>query len=334
MSAAEPIRTSPAPGVPAAVRPLSGAGASTRVALIVPTYRRPAELARCLQAIGRQSHPPRQLIVVVRDEDEATHVALQRAEVLALTPTIVTVRMPGVVAALNAGLAAVDGADIIAFTDDDAAPRPRWLQQLVAAFAADAAVGGVGGRDWVYQHGRLEDASEPVVGRITWIGRCIGNHHLGVGPPREVDVLKGVNMSFRSQALAGVRFDTRLKGSGAQVHNELGVALAVRRRGWKLLYDPQIAVDHHPSVRFDEDRRNTFSTVALFNATFNETVLLCEYFGPVRRCAYLLWSVAVGERTAPGLLRWLFLLPGGARNATLRLGTAWAARLAGWRESR
>jgi glycosyltransferase involved in cell wall biosynthesis len=319
----------------AAVPASAAAGAAVpRVALIVPTYRRPLELARCLHAIGQQLHAPHQLIVVIREEDEVTRALLQRPEVQALAPTVVVVRVPGVVAALNAGLAAVGDADIIAFTDDDAAPRPAWLQQAVAALAADDTLGGVGGRDWVYQHGRLEDASAAVVGRISWIGRCIGNHHLGVGPPRIVDALKGVNMCFRAQALSGVRFDTRLKGSGAQVHNELGVALAVRRRGWKLLYDPRIAVDHYPSVRFDEDKRNTFSSVALFNATFNETLLLCEDFTPVRRLAYLAWCLLIGDRVAPGLVGWFLLLPSGAATATVRLRTAWSARRAGWRAAR
>jgi hypothetical protein len=44
----------------------------------------------------------------------------------------------------------------------------------------------------------------------------IGNHHLGVGEPREVDVLKGVNMSYRRTAIADIHFDERMRGTGAQ----------------------------------------------------------------------------------------------------------------------
>jgi GT2 family glycosyltransferase len=305
-----------------------------RLALIVPTYRRPADLERCLRAVARQVRAPDQLIIVVRQDDEATHAVLRQPESAALAPMIVTVEEGGVVAALNAGMAAAAPADIIAFTDDDAAPRVDWLRLIEAGFAADSALGGLGGRDWVYQHGRLEDASEPVVGRITWFGRCIGHHHHGVGPAREVDTLKGVNMAFRARALEGVRFDTRLLGSGAQVCNELGVALEVKRRGWKLVYDPQIAVDHYPAVRYDEDRRNVFSVGALYNATFNETLLLCEHFPRIRRFIYLAAALAVGQRVAPGVAQWLRMLPGGARMATVRLRTAWSARLAGWRAAR
>lgn len=301
------------------------------IAVIVPTYRRPSDLLRCLQALRTQRRPADQLIVVMREDDEVTRAALRRTDPTDLTVVMVTTG--GVVAALNAGLQ-VAHADLIAFTDDDAAPRPDWLLRTASHFLHGAHLGGVGGRDWVHQHGRLEEGAERTVGRITWFGRCIGNHHLGVGPPREVDALKGVNMTFRARALAGVRFDERLRGAGAQVCNELGVSLAVKRRGWKLLYDPQIEVDHYPARRHDVDQRNVFSEEALYNATFNETLLLCEHFGAWRRAVYLCWAFAIGHRASPGLLQWLRLLVIEPLTAGARLRVTRRARLAGFRASR
>jgi len=32
--------------------------------------------------------------------------------------------------------------------------------------------------------------------------------------------------------------------------------------GWKLIYDPRVAVDHYPAQRFDEDQRNKFNQIA------------------------------------------------------------------------
>jgi GT2 family glycosyltransferase len=314
----------------ALAQPCAVGGDDQRIALVVPTYRRPEELARCLHAIARQQRRADQLIVTMRESDELTAGVLSHADVQALKPTVVTVGASGVVAALNAALAAVD-ADIVAFTDDDAAPRPEWLGRIAAGFAADCVLGGLGGRDFVHQQGRVEDGARRVVGRVTWFGRCIGQHHLGVGPAREVDALKGVNMSFRMQALAGVRFDTRLRGSGAQVCNELGVSLAVKRRGWKLVYDPLIAVDHYPAARHDEDQRNSFSAEAVYNAAFNETLLLCEHFRGSRRWVFIAWAFAIGHRVAPGLLQWPRLLLAEPRTATARYRAVWAARRAAWR---
>jgi cellulose synthase/poly-beta-1,6-N-acetylglucosamine synthase-like glycosyltransferase len=306
---------------------------AVRVAVIVPTYRRPQDLARCLEALARQQRPAEQVVVVARAEDEASWSILRGAPEggLRLTPVMVT--SAGVVAALNAGLDAVD-ADIVAFTDDDAAPRPDWLRQIVAHFAADPGLGGLGGRDWIFQHGRFEDESRQVVGRISWVGRCVGNHHLGAGPPRDVDVLKGANMSFRTRSLDGIRFDERLRGGGAQVGNELGVSLAVKRRGWQLRYDPRVAVDHYPAVRHDEDRRNAFSDEAVRNAAFNETLLLAEHFGRLRAWAFLGWALLVGDHAAPGVLQWLRLLLTRRDTATRRFLATLSGRIAGWRAAR
>jgi GT2 family glycosyltransferase len=319
---------------PGGLAPTSCAGADEqRMAVIVPTYRRSEELSRCLGAIASQLRRADQFIVVVREDDEPTHAVLESADPVRSWLTVVRVRAGGVVAALNAGLAVVD-ADIVAFTDDDAAPRPDWLLRIARRFAVDPTVGGVGGRDWVHHHGRLEEGSRPVVGKIMWFGRCIGHHHLGVGPCREVDTLKGVNMSFRTRALKGVRFDTRLRGTGAQVWNELGVSLAVRRRGWRLVYDPQIAVDHYPASRHDEDQRGTFCFEAVQNAAFNETLLLCEDFPRWRRLVYIVWAFTIGHRAAPGLLQWLRLRVMEPRTATARFRAAWTARVQALRAAR
>jgi len=304
-----------------------------RIAIIVPTYRRPNDLSRCLDALRHQRRPADQFIVVVREDDEPTRALLQRVDPDGSWISMVRVRAGGVVAALNAGLAVVN-ADIVAFTDDDAAPRPDWLEEIAARFLADPQLGGVGGRDWVHHHGQIEDGARSIVGHITWFGRCIGHHHLGVGPSREVDVLKGVNMSFRTRALAGVSFDTRLRGTGAQVWNELGVSLAVKRRGWRLVYDPQIAVDHYPAARHDEDQRDGFSSQAVHNATFNETLLLCEHFPPWRRLVYILWAFSIGHRASPGLLQWLRLRLTEPRTATARFRATWSARVQAWRTAR
>ncbi|RAG65491.1 hypothetical protein DN536_36710, partial [Burkholderia multivorans] len=38
------------------------------------------------------------------------------------------------------------------------------------------------------------------------------------------------------------------------------------RAGWKLMYDPAIAVDHYPAERFDDDRRDARSAVRAADA--------------------------------------------------------------------
>jgi GT2 family glycosyltransferase len=297
-----------------------------------------------------------EVIVTVRDIDTQTWDFFQQLEIEksdiskdlaeinispcspALCPLplkTVTVTVTGVVAAMNAGMDAATG-DIIAYTDDDAAPRTDWLEKIEAYFQADTNIGAVGGRDWQWVGSELKEIGESEdVGRLQWFGRVIGNHHFAVGNPREVDVIKGVNMSFRRTAIQGLRFDQRMRGTGAQVHFELAFNLALRRRGWKIMFDPAVAVDHYPAQRFDEDQRDRFNGEAWSNAVHNETLVLLEHFSALQRLIFIFWAVLIGTRDALGVIQLLRLLPSEGELAKLK----WVASVRGrweglqtWRE--
>ena len=269
--------------------------------------------------------------MVVRDTDAETWQFLAQFNAHKLPLHTVKVTQPGVVAALNAGLAAVEG-DIVSITDDDAAPHPDWLERIAAYFTCDSRLGGLGGRDWIHHGSKLEDESRLVVGQLQWFGRVIGNHHLGVGEPREVDVLKGVNMSFRTQAIGQLRFDKRMRGAGAQVHFEMAFTLALKRAGWKIIYDPNVAVDHYPAQRFDEDQRNNFNEIAFINLVHNETLVLLEHLPFIRRIVFLFWAVFVGTCDSLGLLQWLRFLPSQGQLAGKKLLASWRGRWQGYKQ--
>ncbi len=107
------------------------------VAVVVLTYRHPAELSRCLAGLAHQSCPPAHLIVVVRPGDHETLAQLDRTPVV---HTRIAVSEPRAVHALAAGSRAVH-TDIVAFTDDDAVRRPEWIARMLQHFA-DPGVGG------------------------------------------------------------------------------------------------------------------------------------------------------------------------------------------------
>ncbi|HEU4648148.1 MAG TPA: glycosyltransferase family 2 protein [Gemmatimonadales bacterium] len=301
------------------------------ISVLVPTYRRPHGLHRCLDAIARQTRPPDDVLVVVRDTDQETRDYLADRAPSSLVIRPVGVSTPGLVAALNAGLDAL-GTDLVACTDDDARPHPEWLARIGWHFESDPRIGAVGGRDWI--PGSRLDGERRVVGQLQWWGRIVGNHHLGVGPPRDVDVLKGVNMSYRRAALAGRRFDTRLLGAGSTVHNELGVTFALRRGGWRVIYDPAVAVDHDQAPRVDEAQRGDFSPRAVHDAVHNETLALLEHLPAGRRELFLLWALTVGTRAAPGLAQWMRFLAKGWPSPTQRLLASWQGRWCAWRRWR
>ncbi len=300
-----------------------------KISVVIPSYCRPKDLARCLDALKKQKRPADEVLVVVRDTDTETWTFVQTFNPEFLPLRTATVSVSGVVAAMNVGMDAACG-DIIAFTDDDAAPHTDWLERIEAHFLSDSNIGGVGGRDWVYHGTQLEEGEREVVGQVQWFGRVIGEHHLGAGEAREVDVLKGVNMSFRRSAIGQMHFDPRMRGTGAQVHFELAFSLALKRAGWKLIYDPKVAVNHYPAQRFDEDQRNRFNDLALLNAIHNETLVLLEHLPPTRRAVFLLWAVLVGTRESLGLVQYIRFLPGEGLLAGQKLLASWRGRWQGW----
>jgi hypothetical protein len=148
-----------------------------------------------------------------------------------------------------------------------------------------------------------------VVGKLQWFGRAIGNHHIGVGKIREVDILKGANMSYRRKAIHNLRFDDRLKGSGAQVDNDMAFSLAVKRRGWKLIYDPQVSIDHFLGTRLDEDQRKSFNSTACENSSYNHTLVVLTHISRSRRIFFLMWTFLIGTRHTYGFLQLFRMFP-------------------------
>ena len=293
------------------------------ISVLVPTYRRPLDLSRCLAALEAQTRPADEVLVVVRDSDTETQSFLASSAPHLPSLRVVTVCVPGVLAAMTAGLAQ-SGGDIVALTDDDTASYPDWLARIEAHFNANSKVGGVGGRDWQPNDHR----SRSVVGKIQWHGRVIGNHHLGVGEAREVDVLKGANCAYRAEPLKQIGFESRLRGEGAQAHWELALGMAIRQAGWKLIYDPAVALDHFPAPRFDEDtnHRGFFNAAGLTNVVYNETLILLKYLPPLRRTAFLIWAFFVGTWSDPGLLQVPRLLARGDKHTWNRLHATYSGR--------
>lgn len=306
------------------------------ITVVIPTYLRPQTLKNCLIGLQKQIRQPDQIIVLVRDIDNDTLKLLENIKNNLSLLEIVIVTIPGVVAAMNAGLRAACG-DIIAFTDDDAIPHNDWLTRIENCFLSEDRIGAVGGRDWVYFNNQLEDRPCHIVGKVQWFGRVIGNHQLGKGLPRQVDVLKGVNMSFRRTAITNLFFDERMRGNGAQVHFELAFNLEIKCRGWQIIYDPQISVNHYPHQRFDEDIRGEFNIVSLANAVHNETLILMEYFSPLRRIIFLLWAILIGTSTARGIILCLRFLPKEGNLSLHKLAVSLKGRWQGcqtWQQSK
>jgi GT2 family glycosyltransferase len=282
--------------------------------VLICSYRRPRELSQLLLALSKQTLLPDDVFVVVRQDDELTRnvVSEHQREQSRYRLRMIETTEPGLVNARNAGLDACQ-TDILAMTDDDTIPHADWLSRIDAHFAADPTLGGLGGRDWCFVNGNFDERRQSVVGRLLWYGRMIGNHHLGYGAPREVEFIKGANMSYRLSAIQGLRFDTRLRGSGAQPLEDTAFPVAVRLKGWKIVYDPLVAVDHYVGPRKEPRLYVGVSDImdpeGYFNLGHNEVIAIWGLLSPVGRAAYITWSFFIGGSISPGLLQAIRFMP-------------------------
>jgi cellulose synthase/poly-beta-1,6-N-acetylglucosamine synthase-like glycosyltransferase len=235
----------------------------TGLSVVVPSYERSRDLVNCLDALAAQDRPADQVIVIVRSEDTVTREVCERHP---LDVEIVEVERPGIIAALNRGRTLATGA-LLAFTDDDARPRHDWLARIERHFLSDPRIGAVGGRDRIHHEGRIEEISVKRVGSVLWYGRQVGNHH-AIAPRQDVQFLKGVNMSFRADAL--LPFEEGLRGMGAQVCNDLEASISVHGRGWRVVWDPEVLVEHYPADRPADDARNPRSRDKILAGQYNE----------------------------------------------------------------
>ena len=112
-------------------------------------------------------------------------------------------------------------------------------------------------------------------------------------------------MSYRRAAIVDRQFDSRLRGSGAQWFNDAAFALAVKRAGWRLVYDPEIRVDHYLAPRDRGDDRRATTAAGVYDHVYNETLSLLEHLGPAHRAVFMTFGLAIGTRSAPGLAQWL-----------------------------
>lgn len=112
------------------------------VSVVVPTYRRPAMLTRCLKAILSQDLDSHRYEVIVCDDgpDDDTRAAVATLAVMH-APRGATIRYvpvtstQGPAGARNAGWRAAQSA-VVAFTDDDTIATPQWLSEGLRALSA------------------------------------------------------------------------------------------------------------------------------------------------------------------------------------------------------
>jgi len=284
------------------------------LSVVIPTYQRPDWIRRAIQSLAAQSRPPDEVIAVARDTDLPTNDAIadvQRATLpFALRRELVT--EPGFMPPVKVGLAAAQ-CDVIAVMDDDAEAEDGWAARLLPNYD-DVAVGAVGGRV-INIHGGVvaEVPAVSRVGYVTALGQFVGNMYCrpSFEQPVEVDFMLGGNMSFRREVARRLEFDMELNRNVAQGY-EVDIGLQVKRMGWKVVFDPKVAIRHYSAPRATAGMRPEADTDGIKWYSFNHARVALRRLSVSRSAIAVAYQVAIGERRAPGLLP-LALAPLGRR---------------------
>ncbi len=112
-----------------------------RVAIVVATKDRPAELARMWDSLRRQTRTPDEVVIVDASREGESLPTLDPGPIRLIRHRAAA---PSASRQRNQGLGAVDpAADLIGFLDDDAEIEPEGLERMLTFWnSADARVGG------------------------------------------------------------------------------------------------------------------------------------------------------------------------------------------------
>lgn len=295
--------------------------------VVIPTWRRPDDLRRCLMSIERQTVRPKEVVVVARAVDEPA-LAITRE----FDARWCEVHRPGHVAPLLAALPTVM-TTLVAIIDDDAEADEQWLERLGEPFA-DPDVACVGGPS---PHPEVDPvAPSSQAGQLSWFGRQGPNiAWLTSGPVREIVAPIECNWAWRTEVLRDLEFDPVFDFEEAPYYG-IDLTMQARERGMRVLFNPAARVAHRWSIRDHDLDRDDVSRWAYVSSRAYTYLILKHYRG-LRRVSFVLWWTLVGQRSSHGIVTLVVdLVQKRTRRATLRVArSGWRGKLEGarlWRQ--
>ena len=231
--------------VPAAIQP----SAHPLVSVVIPIYGKIDYTLRCLASIA--AHPPAAAfeVIVVDDCSPDDSVA-----VLNGVPGIRLVRNEvnqGFIRSCNHGARLALG-EYVYFLNNDTEVLAGWMDELLRTFATFPGT-GLAGSKLLYPDGRLQEA-----GGIIWQDASAWNFGRFQDPAlpvynyaREVDYISGASIMLTKALFDDLGgFDELYLPAYCE---DADLALKVRARGYRVIYQPLSAVIHHEGISSGTD---------------------------------------------------------------------------------
>ncbi len=238
----------------------------SEVTVAIATRGRPAALAQCIDSVRSGTEVPARIIVVDNaPTDDVSERAVAQLGAGACPVVYLREDRPGLAHAHNAAIPHLD-TPIVAFTDDDVLVHGRWLEALLAAFAADDATVCVTG---MIAPRELDTLAQQWVEARAVFDKGLQRAVFDLAVPRPGDPLfpltagscgSGANMAFRTGYLrAAGGFDPALgAGTAAMGGDDLAAFYDVVRGGHRLTYEPAAIVMHPHHRDYAQLRRQAY----------------------------------------------------------------------------
>jgi GT2 family glycosyltransferase len=203
--------------------------ASRSLSIIIPTKNRAQALSQTLPTLLEQTTLPTEMIIVDQSNNDSTREIVKKLETRlsergASAPKFVYLYEPQISSAGTARNVAIEKAtgDVLVFLDDDVLVEPSFLEEILAAYAQNSAIGGVSGVITNYPKPPLR---QRWLTRLFWTGPFHDERQqiywqcdkLRKSGPFRVRKFGAGLMSVKRQALGDIRFDEFYKGSGEDV---------------------------------------------------------------------------------------------------------------------
>jgi len=254
------------------------------ISVVIPVHNARKTIEKCLKSLSELNYPAYEVIVV---DDGSTD---DTADLCAAHEWVRLIRLdkggPG--RARNAGIEVAKG-DLIAVTDGDCVVDREWLKELAEGFTAED-VAGVGGDqrspDDETGTGRLIQDFLKTIGFMTEYIKTGSVAH-------ETNHNASCNVAYRKTVLNEVGgFDETLWPG-----EDVELDLRIKKRGYRLLYNPRAVVGHYRPDTYREFAR----MMRRYGACHRELV---TRYGPFRKLHFEPLVLILAVAVALGLLWW------------------------------
>lgn len=292
------------------------------VSVMIPTMGRVDPLKKCLISLEKQKYKNFEIVLIDGEKNSGVPGLLKEFSSKILFRYAVQ-KKKGIVEAIQDGFDLCKG-EIFLRTDDDIIASPGWLSEIVNTFKKDVMIGGVTGPTSMPEDFHTNRDLTKFVDKIRngknffWCmlrkfyfdyilerdpfayGKICRSGALSLGamypvPSKfgkvfDVDYLESCNWAVKRDLIINLgKFDKGYGGVGENFEND--TTCKIKKKGYKLIFNPKARISHHPSkAGVYSARGKTYSRLINFQRFYFRHIKIDSLDKFFRFLAYILFQ--------------------------------------------